>query len=100
MIVGVTRAMEVPEKKMYKSKNRNITKCYSCKYIGHCKRDYPNRKHGSSSYAIMVQTVYHSNEANILFVSSRKCKNEWIFLLWLFLPHDNALRMIHYIRVK
>ncbi|KAK2425531.1 secreted RxLR effector protein [Trifolium repens] len=43
-------------KKRSKSKNRKTAECYGCKQIGHWKRDCPNRKHGSSTSANIVQT--------------------------------------------
>ena len=31
-------------RKKYKSRNKKIVECYSCKQIGHWMRDFPNRE--------------------------------------------------------
>lgn len=62
---------------MSKYTNRKIDECYSCKQIGHWKRECLNKIQGLSIVANMVQ-IDCGSEANILRASSRNYTYAWI----------------------
>lgn len=68
---GQGKTMICEKKKRFKFKDRETLEFYSCKKIGHWKRDCPN-KSGNSSSSNIVQYDGSYIEEDLLCVSSTK----------------------------